>query len=235
MFDEMMMRFEAMSRDIKVQFDAMREDVRENRDRLNGIEHFVTQVPRSSCHAHMARDSIPQYPSRDSSAPQPMPHISSPVLVMPQSGITLFKAEVPASQPLQRSQELEAWIKQIENVTQPSTGEAMCQMARVMCRGTAEVIINSSVFDGITDWVVFKGKLKEHFRGIGSPHDYFTLLYQQRMMPDQSPFDFYLNLQAAVLQGERDYPNAIGDPDILARRVFLQGVPQWMRGSSNTR
>jgi len=87
MFDEMMMRFEAMSRDIKVQFDAMREDVRENRDRLNGIEHFVTQVPRSSCHAHMARDSIPQYPSRDSSAPQPMPHISSPVLVMPQSGI----------------------------------------------------------------------------------------------------------------------------------------------------
>lgn len=160
---------------------------------------------------------------------------SSPVLVMLQPGITLFKAEVPTSQPLQRSQELEAWIKQIENVTQPSTGEAMCQMARVMCRGTAEVIINSSAFDGISDWVVFKRQLKEHFRGIGSPHDYFTLLYQHRMMPDQSPFDFYLNLQAAVLQGERDYPNAIGDPDILARRVFLQGMPQWMREALATR
>ncbi|XP_037773928.1 uncharacterized protein LOC119570135 [Penaeus monodon] len=55
------------------------------------------------------------------------------------------------------------------------------------------------------------------------------------MLPDQSPFDYYLNLQAAVLQGERDYPNAIGDPDLLARRVFLQGVPQWMREALATR
>lgn len=40
--------------------------------------------------------------------------------------------------------------------------------------------------------------------------------------------DFYLNLQTAVLKGEREYPNVIGDADILGRRVFLQGVPQRM-------
>lgn len=55
------------------------------------------------------------------------------------------------------------------------------------------------------------------------------------MLPDHSPFDYYLNLQAAVLQGERDYPNAIGDPDLLARRVFLQGISQWMREALATR
>ncbi|ROT83513.1 pol polyprotein [Penaeus vannamei] len=32
-----------------------------------------------------------------------------------------------------------------------------------------------------------------------------------------------------VYQGLRDYPRAIGDPDDLIRRVFLQGLPRWIR------
>lgn len=32
-----------------------------------------------------------------------------------------------------------------------------------------------------------------------------------------------------VYQGARDYPRSIGVPDELVRRIFLQGLPQWLR------
>jgi len=234
MFDELMMRFDSMTRELKGEISSIREQVRANGGRLDDMQ-FGNLTPRSA--PEVASDpavASTSVPFRRPFVPH-APRSTAPMMVMPHSGITLFKSEISASHPLQRSQELEAWMKQIENVTQPSTGEAMCQMARMMCRGTAEVIINSSFFDGITDWMIFKGKLREKFRGVCSPNDYFTLLYQHRMLPGQTPFDFYLNLQAAVLQGERDYPTAIGDPDLLARRVFLQGIPQWMREALATR
>lgn len=144
------------------------------------------------------------------------------MMVMPHSGISLFKAEISVSCPLQRWQELEAEMKQIENVMQPFTREAMCKMAHMMCRRTAEVIINSSAFNGIRGWMNFKAKLRK-FCNVCSLNYYFILLHQHCILPDRG--HYYLNLQAAVLQGERDYPNAIGDLDLLANRLFLQDIP----------
>lgn len=38
-----------------------------------------------------------------------------------------------------------------------------------------------------------------------------------------------MDLEGAVYQGVRDYPEAIVEPDELIRRVFLQGLPGWLR------
>lgn len=149
--------------------------------------------------------------------------------VIKKESVPLFKAETSASQPLLKNQEIESWIRAIEFSTPSPTSEAYIQMAKSRCRGTAELIINSPIFDGITSWEEFRAKLRVKFRGTCSSGDFFKLLYQNRMMAGQAPLDFFASLEGAVCQGMRDYPRVIGDPDELIRRVFLQGLPQWLR------
>jgi len=49
------------------------------------------------------------------------------------------------------------------------------------------------------------------------------------MSDSQAPMDFYLQIEASVYQGFRVHREAIGDPSELIRRVFLSGVPDWLR------
>lgn len=49
------------------------------------------------------------------------------------------------------------------------------------------------------------------------------------MLPGQAPMDYYLQLEGSVYQGYRDHRDAIGDPAELVRRVFLSGIPAWLR------
>lgn len=149
--------------------------------------------------------------------------------IINKENIPLFKAEVPASQPLKRNTELEGWLRQIENLTRPQNDDAFIRSARATCRGSADLVINSPLFDGIDTWELFKRKLREKFRGTCSAADFFRLIYENQMTAGQAPLDFYLQLEGAIYQGYRDYPNAIGEPDELIRRVFLQGLPGWLR------
>jgi len=140
-----------------------------------------------------------------------------------------FKAEIPASQPLKRNQEVESWIRHIENGTQPRTDEAYIRAARSSCRGTADLIVNSPIFDGINSWVEFKEKIRLKFRGTISSTDFYNHLTSYKLATGQAPIDFFVNIESVVYQGVRDYPRAIGMPEELIRRVFLQGLPQWLR------
>jgi len=151
------------------------------------------------------------------------------LIVSDRDSISKFKAEAPASQPLRRNQEVEGWIRQLENTVKPATDEALIRAARAHCRGQAELIINSPIFDDIFSWDDFKQKLRQKFRGTCSASDFFTLLYEVRMLAGQAPLDFYAVLEGMVYQGYRDHKEAIGSPEELIRRVFLQGLPSWLR------
>ncbi|ROT64100.1 hypothetical protein C7M84_017974 [Penaeus vannamei] len=137
--------------------------------------------------------------------------------------------DTSASQPLKRNQDVEAWIRSIENLVKPPTDEAYIQAARANCRGPAELIINSPLFDFIRDWETFKASLRTKFRGTYTSADFYKVLYENRMSSVQAPMDFYLQLEGHVYQGYRDHREAIGDPSELVRRVFLSGIPSWLR------
>lgn len=157
-------------------------------------------------------------------APQP-----TYVVLSDRDGITKFRAEAPASQPLRRNQEVEGWLRQIENTIKPATDEALIRAAKAHCRGQADVIINSPIFDEIYTWAEFRQKIRQKFRGTCSASDFFTLLYEVRMMAGQAPLDFHTTLEGMVYQGYRDHREAVGNPEELIRRVFLQGLPGWLR------
>jgi len=140
-----------------------------------------------------------------------------------------FKGDVSASQPLKRNQEVEGWIRAIENIVKPPTSEAYIQAARANCRGPAELIINSPLFDNINEWEAFKAALRSKFRGTYTSSDFYKVLYENRMLPGQAPMDYFLQLEGSVYQGYRDHRDAIGDPAELVRRVFLSGIPAWLR------
>jgi len=149
--------------------------------------------------------------------------------VIHKEAVPHFRADTPASQPLKRNQEVESWLRQIENVTQPRSDESYIRAARSSCRGTADLIINSPVFDGIVSWVEFKEKLRAKFRGTCSFIDFFNHLNNYNLASGQAPIDFFVTVESVVYQGARDYPRSIGVPDELIRRIFLQGLPQWLR------
>lgn len=149
--------------------------------------------------------------------------------VLHKEAIPHFRADTPASQPLKRNQEVESWLRQIENITQPRTDESFIRAARSSCRGTAELVVNSPVFDNIISWVEFKEKLRTKFRGTCSFIDFFNHLNNYNLAPGQAPIDFFVIIESVVYQGARDYPRSIGVPDALIRRIFLQGLPQWLR------
>ena len=154
--------------------------------------------------------SLPQNPRPSQGSSTSNPAIS---YVVKKESVPLFKAETSASQPLLKNQEVESWIRAIEFSTPSPSDQAYIQVARTRCRGTAELIINSPIFDGISCWEEFRAKLRAKFRGTCSPGDFFKLLYQNRMMAGQAPLDFFASLEGAVCQGMRDYPSVIGDPD----------------------
>jgi len=170
-----------------------------------------------------AQSNINHTNSAASSTPSPVEFVLYKDVVPP------FKAETPASQPLKRNQEVESWLRHIENATQPRTDDAYIRAARSSCRGTADLIVNSPIFDGIASWVDFKEKLRVKFRGTCSSTDFFNHLSNYRLAPGQAPIDFFVSIESVVYQGVRDYPRSVGMPDELIRRVFLQGLPQWLR------
>ncbi|ROT74494.1 hypothetical protein C7M84_007002 [Penaeus vannamei] len=139
-----------------------------------------------------------------------------------------FKGDTSASQPLKKNQAIESWIRTIENIVKPATSEMFIQAARANCRGPAELIINSPLFDSITEWDTFKAALRSKFRGTYTS-DFYKVLYDIRMTPSQAPMDFFLQLEGHVYQGYRDHCKAIGDPSELVKRVFLSGIPAWLQ------
>ncbi|ROT82635.1 hypothetical protein C7M84_024207 [Penaeus vannamei] len=157
----------------------------------------------------ISRDVIPYLVSRDS-----IPH---------------FKGETSACEPLKRNQEVESYIRAIENLVRPATDDAYIRAARASCRGRAETIINSESFDGIQDWDTFKRQLRRKFRGTYSASDFFKVLYDHGMTERQAPMDFFLEVEASVFQGYRDHRGAVGEPSELIRRVFLAGLPSTLR------
>jgi len=140
-----------------------------------------------------------------------------------------FKGDTSASQPLKKNQAIESWIRTIENIVKPATSEMFIQAARANCRGPAELIINSPLFDSITEWDTFKAALRSKFRGTYTSSDFYKVLYDIRMTPSQAPMDFFLQLEGHVYQGYRDHREAIGDPSELVKRVFLSGIPAWLQ------
>jgi len=141
--------------------------------------------------------------------------------VVARESVPHFKGDTSASQPLKRNQDVEAWIRSIENLVKPPTDEAYIQAARANCRGPAELIINSPLFDFIRDWETFKASLRTKFRGTYTSADFYKVLYENRMSSVQAPMDFYLQLEGHVYQGYRDHREAIGDPSELVCWVFL--------------
>nr|XP_027225055.1 uncharacterized protein LOC113817233 [Penaeus vannamei] len=137
-----------------------------------------------SPHTSPVRGAVPRTTRRlivsDTSPPMLTPANFSIQLihnaVSDRDSISKFKAEAPASQPLRRNQEVEGWIRQLENT------------------------------------------LRQKFRGTCSASDFFTLLYEVRMLAGQAPLDFYAVLEGMVYQGYRDHKEAIGSPEELIRR-----------------
>lgn len=149
--------------------------------------------------------------------------------VLARESVPHFRGDTTASQPLKKNQAIEGWIRAIENLVKPPTSQAFMQAARANCRGPAELIINSPLFDGIQDWEIFKASLRAKFRGTYTSSDFFKVLYENKMVAGQAPMDFYIQLEGSVYQGYRDHRDAIGDPSELIRRVFLSGLPSWLR------
>lgn len=143
--------------------------------------------------------------------------------------VPVFCGETPASQGIQQSQELESWISCIELATLPATSEAYIRMARSRVRGYAWSVLNSPAFAHIQDWVEFKARLREQFRGVTTAKHFFDMLARARMSVGQGPLDFYRAVALAVQQGARDYPLDIGNAESLMQRTFREGLPGWLR------
>ncbi|ROT74177.1 hypothetical protein C7M84_007329 [Penaeus vannamei] len=55
------------------------------------------------------------------------------------------------------------------------------------------------------------------------------MLSQSKMIPGQSPLDYFQAVEMAILQGAKDYPYEVGDVEALLRRTFTAGLPTWLR------
>ncbi|ROT77060.1 hypothetical protein C7M84_004315 [Penaeus vannamei] len=216
---------------------------------ING-SHSPQPLPRSRPHTPIPEQQL--YPERrhtydpQTSLPQQFRPRSSPQrpqsahpssqlsgtpfsYVFTKETVPHFKGDTSASQPLKKNQAIESWIRTIENIVKPATSEMFIQAARANCRGPAELIINSPLFDSITEWDTFKAALRSKFQGTYTSSDFYKVLYDMRMTPSQAPMDFFLQLEGHVYQGYRDHREAIGDPSELVKRVFLSGIPAWLQ------
>ncbi|XP_037773992.1 mucin-2-like [Penaeus monodon] len=71
----------------------------------------------------------------------------------------------------------------------------------------------------IQDWVSFKARLWDQFRGIATAQHFYDMLAQARMAVGQGPLDFFRAVELAVQQGLRDYPQDIGNTEGLMQRI----------------
>ena len=144
--------------------------------------------------------------------------------------IPKFEAKTPASQPIQRNKEVDFWLRQIELRAKP-TDAGRIHSARTSCQGNAELIINSALFDGVTVWAEFKQLVQRKFRGTASAAEFLSHLSKQRLREHQSPQDFHMEVETAVLSGARDYPTIMRDQEETIKGTFLQGLPGWLQQS----
>ncbi|ROT68899.1 hypothetical protein C7M84_012961 [Penaeus vannamei] len=211
--------------------------------RMEAAQGDLLAHPRSPSHFREARQTFPEpaprlstpvhrdEPAEDHLRHQQPSLISRDVIpyLVSRDSIPHFKGETSACEPLKRNQEVESYIRAIENLVRPATDDAYIRAARASCRGRAETIINSESFDGIQDWDTFKRQLRRKFRGTYSASDFFKVLYDHGMTERQAPMDFFLEVEASVFQGYRDHRGAVGEPSELIRRVFLAGLPSTLR------
>lgn len=143
--------------------------------------------------------------------------------------IPIFEAKTPSSQPLKRNSEVDFFLTQVELASQCHDDTFLIRSAKSRCRGIVASIVNSPIFDEVNTWAEFKELIRKKFRGTASASDYLNFLSAQRLEPNQSPQDLYVQIQSYVYQAVRDYPTAIGDVDELISRTFLQALPMWLR------
>ncbi|ROT64118.1 hypothetical protein C7M84_017973 [Penaeus vannamei] len=210
---------EELRRQLHEKEEELQREKQRNRERRN------LQPPETQLRFSENPEDYVQRPTSARLPPEPRPRSSpdstsralTPAVsyVVARESVPHFKGDTSASQPLKRNQDVEAWIRSIENLVKPPTDEAYIQAARANCRGPAELIINSPLFDFIRDWETFKASLRTKFRGTYTSADFYKVLYENRMSSVQAPMDFYLQLEGHVYQGYRDHREAIGDPPSL--------------------
>jgi len=138
-----------------------------------------TPVSQPPAHLHMAppvaANCMPPY-SQSVPARQCDHTCPRSTLAIGRDEVPVFCGETPASQGIQRSQELESWISSIELSTRPATSEAYIRMARSRVSGYAWSVLNSPVFASIQDWVSFKAQLRDQFRGVATAQHFYVKL-----------------------------------------------------------
>ncbi|ROT83882.1 hypothetical protein C7M84_022943 [Penaeus vannamei] len=196
----------------------------------------ATPVSQPPAHLHMAPQAAVNctMPYFQSEPAQPCGHnCPRSTLASGRDEVPIFCGETPASQGIQRSQELESWISSIELSTRPATSEAYMAwhgMARSRVSGYAWSVLYSPVFASIQDWVSFKAQLRDQFRGVATAQHFYDMLDQARVAVGQGPLDFFRSVELAVQQGVRDYSQDIGNAEGLMQRTFREGLPGWLRG-----
>ncbi|ROT79063.1 hypothetical protein C7M84_002221 [Penaeus vannamei] len=174
----------------------------------------ATPVSQPPAHLHMAPpvvvSCIPPY-SQSVPARQCDHTCPRSTLAIGRDELPIFCGEMPASQGIQRSQELESWISSIELSTRPAISEAYIRMARSRVSRYAWSVLNSPVFANIQDWVSFQAQLQDQFRGVATAQHFYEMHGQARMVVGQGPLDLFRAVEPAVQQGVRDYPQDIGN------------------------
>jgi len=102
-------------------------------------------------------------------------------------------------------------------------------MARGRARDYAQMVLLGPMFQSLTSWQDFKVTLRAKFREVSTPEHFFEMLSQSKMIPGQSPLDYFQAVEMAILQGAKDYPYEVGDVEALLRRTFTAGLPTWLR------
>lgn len=193
----------------------------QDHDRLS--THTVIQPnqrPSPRRTPHMRINLLPHLPDRE----------PSPVFVSEtRARIPLFEAKTPAADALQRNNEVDHWIRQIE--LQVSGDGARIRAARIHCRGDAERVINSPLFDDLQDWTLFAQRLRYKFCGTTSVSEFLRQLSNKRLREFQSPQDLLLEIESAVLSGLRDCPGVTDRPRDLIKRTFIEALPFWLQES----
>jgi len=178
-------------------------------------------LPRPQPQArHACCHSVGQLPTTSDYSHTPHP------IYLGREEVPVFKGDTPASMPLVRNQEVEAWISTIEALARPPTDDNFIRVAKARARGYAQYLLLSPVFEFISSWTEFKAQLRMKFRGTCTSESFFEMLSQSRMIPGQTPLDYYQQVEMAVFQGVRDYPHEIGDAEGLIRRTFKAGLPE---------
>jgi len=102
-------------------------------------------------------------------------------------------------------------------------------MARGRARDYAQMVLLGPMFQSLTSWQDFKVTLRAKFREVSTSEHFFEMLSQSKMIPGQSPLDYFQAVEMAILQGAKDYPYEVGDVEALLRRTFTAGLPTWLR------